>query len=269
LRAGIGSGQLPHFDVWMIEMLREPRYGLDFVLSQGLRRTMRGLGPVGLMGVATAVLTPWIGRPRGTAPNLLTPVLLAFAGYWILWAVVMNNQYSAHHFMTMIALPFAALGSGLLGELLLPKVRMAATVLAIVTAVAVAATGSEKPSGIHLVELGQLIDASLPRDAVVITSQRSGVPLYYSHRIVVRSLDTDAWIADHRDEFRAICRSCPVYLAISDSETVNFQRVIQGKQRVAEQAPWGIYWIAGPEDPVWGSRQAAMAAPQAGAQGTP
>jgi hypothetical protein len=180
---------------------------------------------LGALGSA-AILQLLVARPRNGV--LLGSVL---AAPWILWTILMRTHVAIHHFELLIAAPLAALALAWLATAQLrvqPSRAAAIKSAAFAVLAAIQLLVLPHPTIAHDYSPERLIrysdgirDATEP-GAIIMAPLESAVPIYYSHRHIIRGIgDTSAL----RDELPRIRREFPgatIYLAIPPFLSENF-----------------------------------------------
>jgi len=213
-------------------------------------RTQEFSGSLGIMGIFALFLT--IVRRRGdtTTNRLLAALLLPLCTLWLGWALVMQNHYIIHEYEMILATPLIAIAIACMYSLLedsrlamqgvwlreslavLTNVALpCALLLSGISAAWITAFVSE-PGVRPLATFGRLIKTEVPAGAIVLTNESSMVPTYYAERHVIRGIPDAAYLQSHLAVIQGLCRTCPIYLALSRKNTDTFRAVLVQTQPV-------------------------------------
>jgi hypothetical protein len=227
-----------------------PTYLLGVVIGR-----LALLGIIGLPAVAAAIFIPrriWRGQ------SALAYVAAGLASMFLLWAALMRNHLEIHDYEVLLLAPLAALCAGAASAWLLGRggegVLRRSTVALVAVLVLVALAGRIAYTT-HLlaanavadpqIQFARAVRDAVEPDAIVTHPSRSMIPLYYMRRHTIRSIDSQAVLDDQREAILALCRACPVYVAVPETAAGSFPALAQEKP-VARFDHLGAVYRMGP-----------------------
>jgi len=212
-------------------------------------RTQVFCGSLGIVGLFALLSTAL--RCRGTPNNFFATLLLPLGTVWLGWAAIMQGHYIIHEYQLILATPLLAIGVTCLYSLL-DDIRLAApdswprenlamlTNMALPCALlfvgisAVAITVRGEAEAWDLANLGRRIKAEVPAGAVVVTTEMSMVPTYYSERHVIRGVPDGAYLESKLGMIQDTCPNCALYLAVRRQNGQKFRDQLDRLQPVFE-----------------------------------
>jgi hypothetical protein len=208
------------------------------------------LGAFGLIAIAGVVGFAARFRSQSRAIGIL------FGGLfvpWLLWLVLMWKHALFHEFELLLPATFAAacFGIGLsavLGHLENAPAGSPARSLSWLAYLAVPAVmlvgalqvwrndvlRSGPPTG--LIEYAHDIRAATPENAVILSTESSLVPVYYSGRHLIRGIVDDATLARARQALIGVFPGSPVYVALRPEKQAAFPETLHDLRLVSRTA---------------------------------
>lgn len=262
-RSGFGEYAVDHFRVHGLEEYFEPPQSvgrLSWVLHIFYERS-EFLGAVALL--ALALLPVLLISLRGdTRYSRVRHIVLPLLSVWLVWVFLLRQHFVVHEYQTVIAAPMAAVALGICAAFLRDCAEIVGRrnfraammsiyyvvlpmVLAIGALGSMISTAQDRSSHMEM-EFGKFIDRSTEPNSIVLTSERSMVPVYYARRHVIRAIADADVIIDHWNTFRNLCAECIIYLAIPDSSNSSFASLLSSRRPVASRDSAVIYRLAGP-----------------------
>lgn len=187
--------------------------------------------------LATMGLLIWTWYNRKTRPEVLCTVG-GLLGLVVLWTAVFPAHVSIHEYEALIAAPLFSIGLGFtmkVGEehlsgayrwlavlilpsfLLVPLVKQAASAfLGLIT------IDSRNPPELENMEYAKDIESSTRPSSVILSPTLSMVPVYYSHRHIVRGVMNDEVLRVAIRQTGAVFPGSDVYLAIRPDSLPQF-----------------------------------------------
>jgi hypothetical protein len=164
-------------------------------------------------------------------------VLYGLASPWIIWYALMRQHGAAVDCEMIIAAPLTALALTALTARLRPPTRpwewvFAALLLCVFVRplVTSAFQGLERPpNGDRLLRAAEVLKKSTAENAVILWPTDSTVPLYYSHRHVVRMVSDAQIMGQALAELRLSFPQSPLYLAVPPELSGGFPGVLHNR----------------------------------------
>lgn len=200
------------------------------------------LGVMSLVAIVGVVASLFPSRTPGT--RRLALLAGGLFGPWILWILAMPYHAVFHEYELMLVAPFAAAAIGIGLAALIDHVESAphgsrarslAWVGYVVVPAALLGTAIQlwrtdvirpaPPTG--MVEYATDIEQATGENAVVLSTQNSMVPVYYSRRHVIRGITGDAQLARARASLRGVFPGCPLYLALRPDDARRFPEALR------------------------------------------
>ena len=217
------------------------------------------IGPMLLLSAAL-VFALWsqAGRDRQNDTQRSALLLLAAFGLpWIVWYLAMRNYVSIHPFVLVMATPFVAIAGSLVLDhiviVLAAQPAQRGILIAVLTAlpagVAYPLLDSIRTAHIQFdtvlfSDFIPLIERSTPANAVVLTPIRSLVPTYYSHRHLVRGIESDEWLARASSQARQSFPGSPLFLALQNPDRKDFPESLPHLPVVASEGDSTVYRLS-------------------------
>lgn len=214
----------------------------------------RAVGPLGVAAIAWAVITGWKRRRSngGRAAILMT----GLAAPWLLWTMLMPVFALFHDYAMMLIVPLASAAMGWVAvrlchsfdEIGSPDVRDAGRigVLGIAPLILLLSAGwalSDRLSILRppssgwvlnerMMKLAQDVRKETEPNSIVLMPFESMIPVYYSHRHVIRTVNTDDLVDQVIRALPKIVHGSSFYLALDPRETKEFPKALQRYKRV-------------------------------------
>ncbi len=216
------------------------------------------LGPVAVFGLILALFArAWLWRGTG---RVIPIVCVGLGSIYVLWAIVMRSQMEGHEFEARFITPLAALCVGQLVWRLrtmtwpsIADLRRGGGVLAVAVCVAIPAVAMvsrswdtidliryNREGPVRDIEFPKAIAKITPPDAIVTYPDVTYVPVYYMNRHIVRGIADDKTLAKYRSAIEALCRDCPIYVAVPKGDIDKFSG-LDVERNGKPVPPWG--WI--------------------------
>lgn len=169
---------------------------------------------LGIFGASALVLLALSGPKRSAAMSVMlgTP--------WLLWCILMRNHMAVHDIEMQLAAPLAAIALAWLGLAVLKRpITLArassAAVIALVIAVQPWVLGTEKSpeDPVQIMGFADGIRHATGKDAVVLSTLVSAIPLYYSERHLIRCIPDETVLRRVLPYVRREYPSAPLYWA--------------------------------------------------------
>lgn len=204
-----------------------------------------------------------IGQLKARASGPLWAVLSMAA----FWQILFWSHLYIHLIQAVVWLPAVALGVGGLTEQVVvgltrhrpePYLRLAIIAVALpcmllmpaiqaarwagqlslptISSVILAPSQVNRPGFEQLVCAGMELEHLVPSNGVIVTDMRSAVPLYYSHRHMIRGVVGDDGLDEIRSAIQQQLGGYPVYLALSPNVVSNFSRSLSGAVPLSSSA---------------------------------
>ncbi|MGH8487954.1 MAG: ArnT family glycosyltransferase [Gammaproteobacteria bacterium] len=240
-RSGLGYASQNHVPVHTLVNLvtygHEP--SLPMVAARLVRRAL-ALGEIPLVALVGVLIGAIVAERAGVSKlRLLLGGLLV---PWLLWEVLMSHHAYYHGYEMLLAVPAAAatLGVGLSAAaafftrakdptlnamrwvplLAVPTVLLIAAGLAWQTAIQ---AGSARTG---LLEYAREIQEATEPSAVVLTPEKSMVPVYYARRHLIRGIRDDRRVDESLQSMNGVFPGSPVYLALHPDRLTGFTRTL-------------------------------------------
>lgn len=215
--------------------------------------TYKLIGPIALLA-SCLVFAIWLqhARLREDHPECFSVWLLFGLGFpWIAWFAVMPNYVANHTFPLVMATPYAAIASAVVLDAIwtfLSNGPQRKPILWVMVCVFPLLVIFPLVRGIHLhiekpqfSDLSSLVERSTPRTAVVLTPCESFVPVFYSHRHLVRGIQSDQWLQRSIGLAHNAFPGSPLFLALQNSDRGDFPETLPHLKLLAQQGDSEIY----------------------------
>lgn len=199
---------------------------LGFVLTMLRRGPLLGgtLGLLATMGVLT-----WSWNNRKNRPDVLFAVG-ALLGIVVVWIILFPNHVYIHDYQALIAAPLICLSLGVTLKIGIERLDdtfrwMALFVVPLILIVPLfrqIMVGSRTVQPDHLLEYAHDIENSTPASAVVLSPLDTMVPVYYSHRHIIRSVADDEALRSVTRQAVTIFPGSDIYIAIPPESVGRF-----------------------------------------------
>jgi 4-amino-4-deoxy-L-arabinose transferase-like glycosyltransferase len=198
---------------------------------------------LGIFGLAALIMFAVGGAKRfpKRSEDSVT-VMCGMAAPWILWCVLMRDHVAVHDFEVLTAAPLASLALAIMATSSLRqnsgRVRPWIAGIALVAFVSLplalctlAGLNTDKKAG-QLIEAAGVIERSTEVGAVILWSGDSMLPVYYSHRHVVRLVSNSQVAGELLPELRRAFPNAPFYIAMPREIEGRFAEIL--KNRIAD-----------------------------------
>jgi len=224
-RAGFGSYRA---ELRLHTLVNTETYGGSYL---GLKRIWQMITPTALLGdfgraALFAIPVLAIVTRRSDEHRRAWAAIAGLFAPWLIWFVLMPGHIF-HPQMMLFGVPAAAV---LLGyaidrfEAFAPVLLIAIPLVMIVPFLTAVHQLTIYDGWRSDVRFGQAIAQTVPPNAVVLTPDRSGVPLYYSHRHLIRGVANDERVDELIGRVRVAFPGAPVYLAFLPEQAAAFPK---------------------------------------------
>lgn len=211
------------------------------------------IGPIALLA-SCLVFAHWFqhARLREDHPERSSVWLIFGLGFpWIAWFAVMPNYVANHSFPLVIATPYAAIACAIVLDAVwtfLSDSPQRKPILWVMVSVFPLLVIFPLVRGIHVhdekpqfSDLSSLVERSTPPTAVVLTPCISFVPVFDSHRHLVRGIQSDQWLQRAINQAHTAFPGSPLFLALQNSDRVDFPETLPRLHLLAQQGDSEIY----------------------------
>jgi 4-amino-4-deoxy-L-arabinose transferase-like glycosyltransferase len=199
-------------------------YGVHFTVTSWVAIMLSHWGPLlgGSFGlVATMGLVVWSWNNRRNRPEVFF-ALGALLGIIVVWVAFFPNHVVLHDYQALFAAPLVCIGLGVTlkagSEFLSGTFRWLVILIVPLILIAplarrtVAAFRKAQPD--ELMEYAMDIESSTPTSAVVLSPFNTMVPVYYSHRHIIRGIHDDEVLRSVIRQAGSIFPGSEIYIAI-------------------------------------------------------
>jgi hypothetical protein len=218
------------------------------------------IGPFAILACCV-VFAIWIqnARLRERHPDRSTVQLFFGLGLpWIVWYLLMKNYVAIHSFVLIMATPFAGIACAMVldaiwrflsahprgrgGLWVMATVFPALILFPLMNGIQSAKVPAETP---QFIDFSPLVERSTPPDAVVLSPSESMVPIYYSHRHIVRGIQSDQWLQVSIAQAHTAFPGSPLFLALLDADRKYFPVTLPHLKLLAQQGDAAVYELSG------------------------
>lgn len=185
--------------------------------------------------------------------------IVGAASMWVLWFVIMHNQVVDNNFQMLLAVPLVALCVGIAfvrihdairdhlpnGALPLRAAAMAGISICLLWPVlSWSRSRWAEPAPTGWVQYSRDVERSTPPNAVVMMPPSSLLPVYYSHRHILRSAHDDEAVALLLGKVDDVFPGSPVFLALPPQNLGNWKESVN-RFLVFTQSPYVVLLFVG------------------------
>jgi len=263
-RAGFSEYALPSFDPHALPHTEgDFRPGL-YEAAKSVADFFRHSELLGYLGMSALpfALIILVMRRKTREYEAASYIILPFLAVWMLWALVFSQQAMIHEFEVGSGAIAAAASVGAVIAYVrraLPAPRPERQWLQLGLAAVLLFTAIPTfTNRIHdavmpdsaEIRLGKAISAVAEPNAIILTPEPSGIPVYFAHRHLIRNVADEGILGEHREDFQDLCRDCFYYLAINKTQRTRFANLLADQSPTRVDGGWEFYRLSVPGSPL-------------------
>ena len=219
-----GTYQLANIPIPIHAWTDQVEFNVHFTVTRWFANMLVDWGPLlgGSFGlVATMGLVFWSWNNRRNRPEVFL-ALGALLGIVVVWVVFFPNQVALHDYQALFAAPLVCIGLGVTlkagSEFLNGTFRWLVILIVPLILIAplargtLAAFGKAQPD--KLMDYATDIESSTPTSAVILSPLNTMVPVYYSHRHIIRGVENDEVLRSVIRQAGSVFPGSEIYIAI-------------------------------------------------------